>query len=46
MHAHVCLCVCVSLFRSWMGVIFWGGMIETPVPPCGGNEPEDKQRLA
>lgn len=48
MRGGVLACVCVGLFRSWMGVIFWGGMIEPPpsMPPCGGNEPEDKQRLA
>ena len=38
--------VCVYEFRGWLGVIFWVGMIETPMPPCGGNEPEDRQQRA
>lgn len=36
---HACVCVLVR------GYIL-GCMIETPVFPCGGNEPEDKQQLA
>lgn len=46
----VYLYVCVSLFRGWIGggggyILGWYDW-NPPMPPCGGNEPEDKQRLA
>lgn len=50
------VCACVHVFVCCVEVIFWGGMIEKPPPPshpatqpvlpCGGNEPEDKQRAS
>lgn len=44
-----CVRLCLRVCVQDGGLYFWGGMIETPppsMPPRGGNEPEDKQRLA
>lgn len=41
------VCTCASLFRGWLGwLYFWVVWLKPPIPPRGGNEPEDKQRLA
>lgn len=39
----VCACVHLCQNRNRLGVMLEVGVIETSIPACGSNEPEDKQ---